>query len=187
MPKGAAATVKGQANGLDQSRSPLRLCGCDSGVSKNNLLAQQWGVSKQREIVANAELCVNYLMGNIMEKWISRIETNSNYRKFNNREKQLGWRDKTKLHKWDEERVQGEEWSVESKVWSVRQVGWRSAAIKYIMLCHAWASWWFHCWWAWLSPMLICHLFSLFWHCLLSLTAPLQLPYNVTYHITHMT
>ena len=214
MPKGAAATVKGQANGLDQSRSPLRLCGCDSGVSKNNLLAQQWGVSKQREIVTNAEQCVNYLMGNIMEKWISRIETNSNYRKFNNREKQSGWRDKTKLHKWDEERVQGEEWSVESEVWSVRQVGWRrrsllrfsewvvnlelrgklllvfcmvSTVIKYIMLCHAWASWWFHCWWAWLSPMLICHLFSLFWHCLLSLTAPLQLPYNVTYHITHMT
>ena len=37
------------------------------------------------------------------------------------------------------------------------------------------------------GSMLICHPFLLFWHCLLSLTAPLQLPYNVTYHVTHAT
>ena len=37
------------------------------------------------------------------------------------------------------------------------------------------------------SPMLICHPFSLFWHCLSSLTTPLQLPYNATYHVNHMT
>ena len=43
------------------------------------------------------------------------------------------------------------------------------------------------CWWAWLSPMLIGHPFSLFWHCLLSLTAPLRPPYNVTYCANHVT
>ena len=35
--------------------------------------------------------------------------------------------------------------------------------------------------------MLICHLFLLFQHCLLSLTTPLQLPYNATYHTNHAT
>ena len=42
-------------------------------------------------------------------------------------------------------------------------------------------------WWAWPSPMLIGHPFSLFWHCLLSLTAPLRLPYNATYRTNHVT
>ena len=76
--------------GVNQSGSPLRLCGCDSGVSKNSLLVQQQGVSKQRELVVSAEQCVNYQMGNMMEKWISRIKTNLNYGKFNNRQKQSG-------------------------------------------------------------------------------------------------
>ena len=40
-------------------------------------------------------------------KWILRIEANSNYGKFNNRQKQLGQRDETKLHKQGEERTQG--------------------------------------------------------------------------------
>ena len=40
-------------------------------------------------------------------------------------------------------------------------------------------------WWAWLSPLLICHPFSHLQHYLLSLTAPLQLPCNVTHHATH--
>ena len=35
--------------------------------------------------------------------------------------------------------------------------------------------------------MLIGHPFLLFWHCLLSLTAPLWLPYNATYCMNHMT
>ena len=42
-------------------------------------------------------------------------------------------------------------------------------------------------WWAWLSPMLICHPFLHLQHCLLSLTPPLQLPCDVTYHTTHAT
>ena len=42
-------------------------------------------------------------------------------------------------------------------------------------------------WWAWLSPMLICHLFLLFWHCLSSLTTPLWLPYDATYRTNHAT
>ena len=50
---------------------------------------------------------MNYLMGNITEKWILRIETDLNYGKFNGRQKQLGQRDETKLHKQNEERVQG--------------------------------------------------------------------------------
>ena len=33
--------------------------------------------------------------------------------------------------------------------------------------------------------MLICHLFSLFWHYLSSPTTPLQLPYDATYHVNH--
>ena len=171
MPKGAVVIVKAWVKGLNQSGSPLRLCGCDSGVSKNSLLVQQWGVSKQRELVVNVEQCVNYLMGNITDKWVSRIETNLNYGKFNNRLKQSGWRDKTKLHKWDKERAWGKEQSVESKVWSMRQVGWRrrsllrfservvnlelrgklllvfhtvSTVIKYKMLCCTQALWWFH-------------------------------------------
>ena len=170
MPKGAAAIVNGWVKGVNQSGSPLRLCGCDSGVSKNSLLVQQQGVSKQRELVVSAEQCVNYQMGNMMEKWISRIKTNLNYGKFNNRQKQSGWRDKTKLHKWDKERVWGKEWSVESEVWSMRWVGWRrslvrfseravnlelrgklllvfhtvSTVIEYKMLCCAQALWWFH-------------------------------------------
>ena len=35
--------------------------------------------------------------------------------------------------------------------------------------------------------MLIGNPFSLFWHCLLSLTAPLRPPYDVTYHTNHTT
>ena len=42
-------------------------------------------------------------------------------------------------------------------------------------------------WWAWLSPMLIGHPFLLFWHCLLSLTAPLWPPYHATYCANHAT
>ena len=35
--------------------------------------------------------------------------------------------------------------------------------------------------------MLICHPFSLFWHCLLNPTTPLRLPYDATYYANHAT
>ena len=42
-------------------------------------------------------------------------------------------------------------------------------------------------WWAWLSPMLICYPFLHLQHYLLSLTAPLWLPCDATYHAIHVT
>ena len=48
MPKGCGCNCKQQVNvGWIRAEAPLRLWGCDNGVSNNSLLAWQWGVSEE--------------------------------------------------------------------------------------------------------------------------------------------
>lgn len=46
--KGCSCDCKGWVKGLNKSRSPLRLWGCNSGMNKNSLLVWLQGISEER-------------------------------------------------------------------------------------------------------------------------------------------
>ena len=56
MPKGVAVIIGDGQRGLNWSRGPLRLWGCDTGVSNSSLLAWQQGVLR-RKVVKYRTIC----------------------------------------------------------------------------------------------------------------------------------